>query len=200
MPVYFAQDTDSQLIKIGRVKNFEDVEARINALQLGSPVKLNILTVLNCNPHYETKLHQKFAHLRVHGEWFRPTLELVEFIGQIKRTGEVDLERTEFVAWIERELTRLGWSHRELARRAGVSGGMVSAVVAGNKQAGWDFCAAIARPLGTSPEKVFALAGLLPTSPDKNEVLKELTEVINQLPEAEQREVLKYARYRLINI
>lgn len=200
MPVYFAQDTDSQLIKIGRVKNFEDVEARINALQLGSPVKLNTLTVLNCNPHYETKLHQKFAHLREHGEWFRPTSELLDFIGQIKRTGEVDLDRTEFVAWIEGELTRLGWSHRELARRAKVSQTSVSQAVSGERNVGWDFCAAIARPLGKTPEEVFYLAGLLPTPSDKSEVLKELTEVVNQLPENEQREVLKYARYRLISL
>ena len=28
----------------------------------------------------ERRLHEKFAHLRLHGEWFRPDTELVDWI------------------------------------------------------------------------------------------------------------------------
>ena len=63
--------------------------------------------------------------------------------------------------WLNDELANKGWSHRELARRAKVSGAMVSAVISGQKRAGWDFCAAIARPLGKTPEEVLRIAGLL---------------------------------------
>ena len=58
------------------------------------------------------------------------------------------------------ELTNRGWSQRELGRQAGVSGAMVSEVVNG-RPAGWDFCAAIAKPLDKTPLEMFQLAGLL---------------------------------------
>lgn len=64
--------------------------------------------------------------------------------------------------WLNSELRQRGMSHRELARRADVSGAMVSGVIAGDRNPGWDFCAAIAKPLGKPPLELFRLAGLLP--------------------------------------
>lgn len=64
--------------------------------------------------------------------------------------------------WLNSELRQRGMSHRELARRAEVSGAMVSGVIAGDRNPGWDFCAAIAKPLGKPPLELFRLAGLLP--------------------------------------
>lgn len=64
--------------------------------------------------------------------------------------------------WLNSELRQRGMSHRELARRAEVSGAMVSGVIAGDRNPGWDFCAAIAVPLGKPPLELFRLAGLLP--------------------------------------
>jgi transcriptional regulator with XRE-family HTH domain len=66
------------------------------------------------------------------------------------------------IAWLNTELQERGWTHRELARRANVSQSAVSSVLAGQRNAGWDFCAAIARALGKPPEEVFRLAKLLP--------------------------------------
>ncbi|MCG3208666.1 MAG: hypothetical protein FOGNACKC_02278 [Anaerolineae bacterium] len=43
---------------------------------------------------------------------------------------------------------------------------MTSAVIAGNRNPGWDFCAAIAAPLDKTPLEVFQLAGLLPAGGD----------------------------------
>lgn len=64
--------------------------------------------------------------------------------------------------WLNSELRQRGMSHRELAWRADVSGAMVSGVIAGDRNPGWDFCAAIAKPLGKPPLELFRLAGLLP--------------------------------------
>lgn len=64
--------------------------------------------------------------------------------------------------WLNSELRQRGMSHRELARRADVPGAMVSGVIAGDRNPGWDFCAAIAKPLGKPPLELFRLAGLLP--------------------------------------
>jgi hypothetical protein len=33
----------------------------------------------------EAELHQRFRHLHVRGEWFRPGPDLLAFIGQVKR-------------------------------------------------------------------------------------------------------------------
>jgi len=39
---------------------------------------------------------------------------------------------------------------------------MISRVIAGKQDAGWDFCVGVAGPLGKDPVEVFRLAGLLP--------------------------------------
>jgi len=63
--------------------------------------------------------------------------------------------------WLVRELDGRGWSHRELGRRANISGAAVSRVISGEQNPGWDFCAAVARALGQPPLFLFSLAGLL---------------------------------------
>jgi len=81
--VYFIQGTITKLIKIGRtdrvVRNPEKL--RFKELQAGSPDELVILA---CVPEWSKKeecvLHRGFAHLRVHGEWFRPEQELLDFL------------------------------------------------------------------------------------------------------------------------
>lgn len=69
---------------------------------------------------------------------------------------------TKLSDFINEELTQRGWSQRELARKAGISHTSISEVIAGNRNPGWDFCAAIAAPLDKTPLEVFQLAGLLP--------------------------------------
>jgi transcriptional regulator with XRE-family HTH domain len=101
-------------------------------------------------------------------------------------------------AWLSEETEKRNWSHRELARRAGISQTAVSTVIAGQRKAGWDFCAAIAKALNESPLKVFQLAGLLPPTPlsEESPILRELWNLVQDMPEAEREEILKYARFR----
>ncbi len=73
---------------------------------------------------------------------------------------------TKLSDFINEELKQRGWSQRELARKAGVSHTSISEVIAGNRNPGWDFCAAIAAPLEKTPLEVFQLAGLLPSGGD----------------------------------
>lgn len=107
------------------------------------------------------------------------------------------------ITWLNEKLKEKGWSHRELARRvraAGekISGGMISAVAAGDKKAGWDFCKAIAKPLDESPEQVFRMAGLLPPLPssENGPILNEIIEIVKQLPDEEKEDVRDYAKSR----
>lgn len=72
-----------------------------------------------------------------------------------------------FGLWLDKELQARGLSQRKLALSAGVSPSMVSEVVNNNRNAGWDFCAAIAKPLGKTPMEMFILAELLPGGGEK---------------------------------
>lgn len=73
---YFIQGKLTGLIKIG--KTSRGVKERRGLLQIGSPDKLHILKFIKGDR--EEVYHEKFAHLREHGEWFRPAPELLEFI------------------------------------------------------------------------------------------------------------------------
>jgi len=71
--VYFVEA--GGLIKIGWAL---DPEQRIKSIQHLSPVKLKLLGFTRGSKCKEKSLHYKFAHLRVHGEWFQKSEELLE--------------------------------------------------------------------------------------------------------------------------
>ncbi|MCL4296532.1 MAG: helix-turn-helix domain-containing protein [Anaerolineae bacterium] len=99
--------------------------------------------------------------------------------------------------WLADELARRGWSHNELARRAGVSQPNVSAIVKGQNP-GCDFCIKIAAALSEAPEKVLRLASILPPSPapDDSPTLQEIVELARSLSPEDRTELLEYARFR----
>ena len=57
----------SGVVKIGRSV---DPESRLRTLQTGYPRKLTLLHVEPGGGHLEPKLHERFASLQTHGEWF----------------------------------------------------------------------------------------------------------------------------------
>lgn len=73
---YFIQGEDGGPIKIGFTKNRP--AERLTELQIGSPVELAFIGFIEGRK--EPMLHRKFAHLRLHGEWFVNAPELCEFI------------------------------------------------------------------------------------------------------------------------
>lgn len=77
--VYFIQSLEGGLIKIGKAQNLKKRFANIQSM---SPVPLKILAVVAGYHEAEIKLHQRFAHLRSHGEWFHPNKELLDYIRQ----------------------------------------------------------------------------------------------------------------------
>jgi hypothetical protein len=80
--VYFIEAPGSGLIKIGVA---DDVASRFRALQLQCADTLTLVGSLVCRERgaLERRLHKQFAHLRSHGEWFRPGPDLVDFIGRV---------------------------------------------------------------------------------------------------------------------
>jgi len=75
--VYFLLGRKSKRLKIGH--SFH-VPSRVKALQSSSPEELVVIKTIPGSQQLETRLHKKFAHLRLHGEWFRATTEIMEYI------------------------------------------------------------------------------------------------------------------------
>lgn len=98
-----------------------------------------------------------------------------------------------FVDWLLGEIAERKISHRELARRAGISHTAISNVLSGYRDPTWDFCAAIAKPLDKQPIEVFRIVGLLPPSAGRVDELSqdelEWLEVYRSL-DADQRKTI----------
>ena len=73
--VYFIDNGD--FVKIGRSTN---TAKRLATLQCASPYDLKIILVVTGGYDKEQELHERFAHLRHRGEWFKKGPELLQFI------------------------------------------------------------------------------------------------------------------------
>lgn len=82
--VYFIQAGQRGPIKIGKAN---DVEKRLAALQVGNPVRLEIIGVIECERAHrkEAELHRKFSGSRLDGEWFQRSYELENLISSTAR-------------------------------------------------------------------------------------------------------------------
>lgn len=74
--VYFIDDGRGA-IKIGWAK---DPSVRLAQLQTGSPVRLRLLGIVPGVKSLERDVHRRFGGLRLHGEWFKQSPSLLEFI------------------------------------------------------------------------------------------------------------------------
>jgi transcriptional regulator with XRE-family HTH domain len=101
-----------------------------------------------------------------------------------------------FRTWLSEELNRLSWSHRELARRTGLSQSIVSKTLSGERKPSADLCIKAANATGHAPETVLRLAGILPESSDDS-TLTEAMDTLKSLPPDRRKQALDYLRYLL---
>jgi transcriptional regulator with XRE-family HTH domain len=100
--------------------------------------------------------------------------------------------------FINDELKERGWSLRELARRSDQSPTTVTDILGERRGATFDFCAAVAKPLGLDPVFLFELAGLIPPrARGEARLVARLAAVAEWLPEAMQAELLDFAEFLL---
>lgn len=86
--VYFIECPAADLVKIGRTKNLAQ---RFSDLKTSSPLELRIAGVIpDAGKKEEARLHARYDHLRVRGEWFRRAPELLEFIRNLENGPEVE--------------------------------------------------------------------------------------------------------------
>ena len=76
--IYFIQAGDNGSIKIGYTAS--DVESRLKTLQTGNPNVLSIIGTIPANKYEEKQTHHYFKHLRLNGEWFKPSDEITKYI------------------------------------------------------------------------------------------------------------------------
>ena len=84
---------------------------RKKELQVGNPEKLYVIAKLRGGKKREAELHERFSASRIHGEWFRRTHEIQEWLDEIgaslpnrslvvKELDNADLESIEDAATI----------------------------------------------------------------------------------------------------
>src|SRR5262245_32698885 len=84
--VYFLQAHQRGPMKIGFT---HDLARRVGTLRTGSPSPLRVVAVIEGGtPDAEAELHATFVRSRIHGEWFRLTKDLVEYIITLRTTPQ----------------------------------------------------------------------------------------------------------------
>ena len=87
MNLYFIRCGDA--IKIGITSN---IKARMRDLAVANARALRVLALIEAGRYEEIAVHQRFAALRISGEWFRASPELLAFVQEMKR-GRVIFKR-----------------------------------------------------------------------------------------------------------
>ncbi len=76
--IYFIQQGDSGPIKIGYTK--DRIRQRIKSLQVGSAEPLILLGATEGDKNTEAILHGFFNSDKMNGEWFKPSVRLMNYI------------------------------------------------------------------------------------------------------------------------
>jgi len=79
--IYFMEAPDIQRIKIGTNHH---IKRRIISIKASSPVPVTLIKAIEGGRTKEKDIHQRFKHLRQHGEWFIRTPELMQAISEIE--------------------------------------------------------------------------------------------------------------------
>lgn len=79
--VYFALDEEGGRIKIGCSS---DYVRRIQRVAREAGCRLEPVGILSGSRLTEARIHERFSHLRLHGEWFRFSQEIYDFIDRVE--------------------------------------------------------------------------------------------------------------------
>jgi len=88
--VYFLREGERGAVKIGYTTM--GVSERVQRLQSGNPRELRVLAHKAAGRTYEQRLKARFASVKIRGEWFRPTPELLNLALDIALGEEAEDE------------------------------------------------------------------------------------------------------------
>jgi DNA-binding XRE family transcriptional regulator len=118
--VYFIKQGD--YVKIGFTNRFK---TRLTQLQVSSPIKLEVLAIIDGDKSDEQKFHEQFKHISSNGEWFMQCDELKSFIDLLDTSlmwkyGYLD-NTISPIGIIKQTRLEKNLSMEELAERIGVT-------------------------------------------------------------------------------
>lgn len=88
--IYFLLAHDVSRVKVGFTTHFEN---RFRDLQSASPVKLEVLRVVEGSYHDEQTVMAVFHKYRLHGEWFIAAPPLMQFINSLVQGEKFSIEQ-----------------------------------------------------------------------------------------------------------
>ena len=117
----------------------EDPARRLNKIASDAPFPCELLGYWPGTVADELSVHDKFKSVRLHGEWFAATVDLMEFIAAVSvqkappskqhklaapPVGAEDIEN--WPAIIKRIQYRMDWTQRDMCRETGLHQSMLS--------------------------------------------------------------------------
>lgn len=100
---------------------------------------------------------------------------------------------SDFITWLAKTLEDRRYSHRQLAKEAGLSHSLISKVLSGEVLPSADFCIKIAEALNEPPEELLRRAGILPAKKSGSD-LEEIINIYESLSPNKQEKLLALLR------
>lgn len=104
-----------------------------------------------------------------------------------------------FSDWLKQKLVDKGWTQGELSRRSGVSRGAISNIIKNRRDPSPESCNQFADAFNMPAEDVLRRAGYLEALKPDSAAVRQILEIVRQLNDADQKEVLMYAKYRFMH-
>lgn len=100
--IYFIRS--GRHVKIGYTKH--SMKRRLEDLQIGNPVKLEALAMIEGDRRAELDVHDLFNDIRVQGEWFKLTDEVRAFIAASSPRSVEEVDRENRLRWAQQAFDR----------------------------------------------------------------------------------------------
>lgn len=102
----------------------------------------------------------------------------------------------DFSAWLESEMRARDWRQKDLIARSGISSGLLSQILSGQRRPGLETCRAIAKAFGLSEIQVLEIAGLVIRDERVayNPIIESTASMLKDLPEEDQEDIRAIVR------
>lgn len=83
--IYFVACREANAVKIGLTSDYPGcVQKRVSMLQVGCPLRLELIGAQAGDREEERALLERFASDRIHGEWFRVSAALLDHVASLE--------------------------------------------------------------------------------------------------------------------
>lgn len=105
------------------------------------------------------------------------------------------MDNIKFSNWLEGEITKVGWTQAELARRSGISKAYISRLINKQREPSAEILKLLASALNLPNEEVFRAAGLLSKLSDKDRLIEELLFNLSHLDKEQREQLIQYSKF-----